>query len=283
MNVRTRSIALAMKIARPWTLVLAACAALVAVAVPNHAQVPGDTRDMRPGDIGKIEKDLVPLGPQGGSIEVYVHVITSDSGVQTGDVSDQHIAGQMNVLNTAFAPVGWGFTLAGIDRTLNPRWFSMTPGSDEEREAKRALRRGGANVLNIYTAIPSSGSLGHATWPWDYRLDPSNDGIVLLYSTLPGGTAVPYDRGATAVHLVGHWMGLYHTFQGACQKLGDLIADTPAEQSAAFGCPIARNTCRDPGDDPTSNFMDFTDDVCKDRFTVGQGERIQRSFDTYRR
>jgi len=204
------------------------------------------------------------------------------SGIGSGDIPDSQIADQMTVLDAAFAPVGWAFKLVWVDRTVNARWFSMTPGSDAERDAKRALRQGAANALNIYTAVPGSGSLGHSSWPWDYRTDPEMDGVMLLYSTVPGGTAVPYDRGATAVHLVGHWMGLFHTFQGACQKVGDLIADTPAEQVAAYGCPRARDTCRDPGDDPISNFMDFSDDFCKDRFTVGQGERIQRVFDTYR-
>jgi hypothetical protein len=78
-------------------------------------------------------------------------------------------------------------------------------------------------------------------------------------------------------------MGLYHTFQGACGKTGDFVADTPAEQSAAFGCPTARDSCnRGDGVDPVDNFMDFTDDSCKFEFTPAQEERMRRSFETFR-
>jgi hypothetical protein len=100
---------------------------------------------------------------------------------------------------------------------------------------------------------------------------------------VPGGTAAPYNEGDTATHVIGHWMGLYHTFQGGCNKTGDFVSDTPSEQFPAFGCPIGRDSCaRDAGQDPVTNFMNFTDDSCMNTFTPEQSNRIRRVMETYR-
>ena len=216
----------------------------------------------------------------GGVVNVYVHVITSSAGV--GAVTDARIADQINVLNAAYATTGWSFSLKGTDRTVNSTWSTMTPGSTAESQAKAALRIGSADDLNLYTANIGGGLLGWATFPSSYASQPKGDGVVVLYSSLPGGGAVPYDLGDTATHEIGHWMGLYHTFQGGCSKTGDAVADTPAERSEAYGCPINRDTCTAPGADPIYNFMDYTDDACMDEFTTNQDARMDAMFSTYR-
>jgi hypothetical protein len=218
----------------------------------------------------------------GGTIPVYWHVIRRGTGISNGDVSDAMINSQISVLNSAYAFTGWRFSLVSIDRTTNTSWYTMGPGTSAERAAKTALRRGSADDLNIYSAAPGGGLLGWATFPSSYSGNPINDGVVVLYSSLPGGTAAPYNLGDTATHEVGHWLGLYHTFQGGCSVSGDLVSDTPAERSAAFGCPVGRNTCTAAGNDPITNFMDYTDDACMNTFTTGQDSRMDAQYTTYR-
>lgn len=218
----------------------------------------------------------------GGTINVYFHVINKGTGIANGDIPASQITSQINTLNSAFSGTGWNFALAGTTRTTNARWYDLRNGSRNEREMKNALRQGTADDLNIYSANLQGGLLGWATFPSSYTGSPKMDGVVLLYSSVPGGTAAPYNEGDTGTHEVGHWMGLYHTFQGGCTGNGDFVSDTAAEASPAYGCPTNRDTCAGGGLDPTENFMDYTDDRCMFDFTTGQDTRMDSQFTTYR-
>jgi len=219
----------------------------------------------------------------GGAIQVYFHVIRRGSGISNGDIPTSQITSQINVLNAAYAGTGWSFVLNTVDRTTNTTWYTAGPGTTAERNMKQALRRGTADDLNIYSSSPGGGLLGWATFPSSYNSRPWDDGVVILYSSVPGGSAAPYNLGDTATHEVGHWLGLYHTFQGGCNGNGDYVSDTPQEKSAAFGCPVNRDTCLNKaGKDPTTNFMDYTDDACMYQFSPGQITRMQLAWDQYR-
>ncbi|MCB9795230.1 MAG: zinc metalloprotease [Alphaproteobacteria bacterium] len=225
------------------------------------------------GDTGE------PYSPNGGAINVYFHVIHSGN---SGLLTDADVRAQMNVLNAAYVDSGWSFNLVSTDWTDNSSWFGAGYGTSGEREMKSALRQGSADDLNIYTSNPGGGLLGWATFPWSYSGNPSDDGVVLLYSSLPGGSASPYNEGDTATHEVGHWMGLYHTFQGGCRGNGDYVDDTNPERSANYGCPVGADTCRGGGDDPIYNFMDYTDDSCMFEFSSGQNARMDAAWSAYR-
>jgi hypothetical protein len=189
---------------------------------------------------------------------------------------------QMKVLTAGFADTEWSFNVVEVTRTTNATWYTGCYTSAIEMAMKNALRKGTAKDLNIYSCAPTGGILGYATFPSSYASNPKRDGVVILHSSMPGGTAAPYNGGATATHEVGHWMGLYHTFQGGCSKSGDLVSDTPPERSAAYGCPRNRDTCAGGGVDPIFNFMDYTDDDCMDHFTSGQDARMDEMWTLYR-
>lgn len=215
-------------------------------------------------------------------VPVYFHVIQSSTS-STGGVTSNMITAQMTVLNDAFAGSGISFQLVSTDRTTNDAWYTVQPGTTAETQMKTALRQGGKESLNLYTGGIGGGLLGWATFPSSYNSKPMMDGVVMLNASMPGGSAAPYNLGDTATHEVGHWAGLYHTFQGACTKTNDSVSDTPQEKSAAFGCPVGRNTCtRDAGNDPILNFMDYTDDGCMNTFSAGQITRMGQQMTAYR-
>jgi hypothetical protein len=223
----------------------------------------------------------LPIGSV--NIPVYVHVINKGTGISNGDIPQTQIDSSISVLNAAYANTPFRFTVVAVDRTTNATWYTAGHGTAAETAMKTALRQGSADDLNVYFSSPGGGLLGWATFPSSYASNPKNDGVVILNTSVPGGTAAPYNEGDTATHEVGHWLGLYHTFQGGCQKTNDYVDDTPAEKSSAFGCPVGRDTCPATGVDPITNFMDYTDDACMDRFSPGQIERMDALTIQYRK
>lgn len=212
-------------------------------------------------------------------IPVSVHIITKVDG--TGDISDEMIDEQINVLNEGYVGSDISFTLGMVERVANNDWFTMRPGTPAETACKTALQDDPYTYLNLYTANPA-GLLGWATFPTSLASDPVMDGVVIAYGSFPGGSIANYNEGDTVTHEVGHWVGLYHTFQAGCGYPGDRVADTPDEATSTQGCPETKDTCRKPGVDPIHNYMDYSYDPCMFEFTPGQIQRMWDMCSTYR-
>ncbi|KAG8713933.1 hypothetical protein FRC08_012641 [Ceratobasidium sp. 394] len=220
-------------------------------------------------------------------IPVYWHAIQAGTTLAQGNIPVSQITASISAMNTHYSGSGLSFSLAAIDRTTNVNWFnSAGPSNSYQTAMKTMLRKGGANALNVYSVGFKSGSgsglLGYATFPSSYAGNPKDDGVVLLYSSVPGGSTVNFNQGKTLTHEVGHWLGLYHTFQGGCSGAGDSVSDTPPEASAASGCPTGRDTCPGGGVDPINNYMDYSYDSCMNKFTPGQIARVKSQIATYR-
>jgi hypothetical protein len=236
-----------------------------------------------------VDRETRAVVPKWINVPVWFHVIHNG---KRGNISRAAIDKQLAVLDGTYQGKFGGentyvnFYFKGLTRTKNAAWFS-----DPKKYAptfKKKLHRGGHSTLNLYTADLGNELLGWATWPWDYKKSPKQDGVVVHYGSFPGGPIKNYNLGYTSAHETGHWLGLYHTFgadypaQDGCTA-GDKVADTPSEAEPASGCPTVNpDTCPAPGDDPIHNYMDYAYDTCMDQFTPGQAERLRVVWNHWR-
>jgi len=249
-----------------------------ATTTPNHYQV--RRNDER---IASLRR----RGHRSSSANIPVKFIHITDDI-LGRISEEQRIGQIEVLNDAYS--GYGIRFAyDPSATLeidNGEWYRMDHGSWAEREAKRTLQVDPRSVLNFYTAGLSSGLLGWATFPWELGGDPERDGVVILDSTLPGGNSQNFNFGKTAVHEIGHWLGLWHTFQGGCGAYGDHVEDTPAHSAPNYGKPERgerHNSCPHAQENsPIHNYMNYVDDEWMTEFTQNQIDRVWDHIDLYR-
>ncbi|OLN86652.1 Extracellular metalloprotease-like protein 1 [Colletotrichum chlorophyti] len=271
---------------------LAALAAAASAAVTPTPRFGCGTHDPTPEHIEISQKfaEEEKIAAESGemslqatiNVPTYFHVVASSQTVANGYLTDKMLADQLAVLNADFAPHGISFNLVETTRTINPTWAQ----DGNEMAMKRALRKGGYNALNLYFLRTLGGPFGYCYFPTNAPSGSTafiRDGCSILSTTVPGGSLRNYNLGKTVTHEVGHWFGLYHTFQGGCSSTGDSVADTPAQASESEGCPVGRDSCPNlAGLDPIHNYMDYSYDSCYEEFTPGQQTRMNSFWNQYR-
>lgn len=237
------------------------------------------------------------------TIQVVVHVISNTSG--TGDIADSMVESQIDILNEDFLALAGTPGEPGYDGQIRFQLATVDPGGNPTNGITRHSNNNWYNdsgsywntiawdpdeYMNIYTlGAPGgdTGILGYVPWlPHVGAPGSASDRIVIGWRFFgrnsPGGQ---YNQGRTATHEVGHYLGLYHTFDGgcgsaSCYTTGDRICDTEAESSPQFNCPGSDSSCGSP--DPYHNYMDYANDTCMWEFTPEQMNRSRCTLEHYR-
>ena len=264
-----------------------------------------------------VEKQIAAVNSRNGSvanrdtsanetitIPVVIHLLYKNA---AENISDAQIKSQIDALNN-------DFNFLNADRANTPDAFKIfsgnakikfclaqvdpqgrrTTGIDRKYtntevfttdDGMKMVDKGGVaswdskHYLNIWVCKMTSRSLGYATPP---GASAEKDGVVIAYDVFGtvGNLRAPFNKGRTATHEVGHWLGLIHIW-GDSHCGSDQVDDTPTQQSYNFGCqsfPKVSSCSPNKNGDMFMNFMDFTDDACMNMFTTGQVNRMRSIF-----
>lgn len=242
-------------------------------------------------------------------IPVVVHVIHIGG---TENISDTQIQSQIDVLNEDFRKVsGTNGDGNGVDTEIEFCLAKITPDgkctdgivriesslsnhkTHERGQLKDLSYWDNTRYLNLYivkTINNGNGVLGYSSFPGG---PPDEDGIVVLHNAFGDTGTVSqsstYNLGRTTTHEIGHWFGLYHTFNNGCGtdtcSDGDYVCDTPPAANPNFGCPTSTNSCSNDIPniiDQVQNYTDYSNDACKNMFTDGQKQRMETTLSTFR-
>lgn len=224
-------------------------------------------------------------------IPIAFHVVTDG---KNGLVSTQQIATLIQNLNWAYRDSPFSFYLYRADSIKNKAWYNncvFNTGNMQKLRKKAA--RDVRYYVNVYSCkLGKPDFYGIATFPPGYP--GPNPGLnylqgVAIDPVALGSNQFPY--GLALAHEIGHYLGLFHTFETAfndgqaeCADPGDLVTDTPTQAGNTFGaCPIGRDSCPSlAGADDIRNLMNYATDECWDHFTPGQWELMLYAIEHFR-
>ncbi len=232
-------------------------------------------------------------------IPIVVHVIANDDG-SLGDIEYSRIVRQVEILNDDFNGVGVGsdslsadsrirFVLAPTDPdgvpSIGVTWTNNSSWFNDQEAYWDTLAWDPTRYLNIYTTT-AGGAYGYVPFfPAEGPVGESTDRVVVAWDVfgVGGPSTSPKDLGRTLTHEVGHYLGLFHTFEGGCGaanclESGDLICDTPPQS-------VPTTTCWGLSCDSTDavdNFMNYSWEICMSGFSEQQLRRMRCTLKTYR-
>lgn len=245
-------------------------------------------------------------------VPVVFHIIHNDG---EENISKEQIEDQIRILNLDFQRLNADtsntnpiFKSIASDAQLEFRLATIDPNGNctdgIDRVRSYLTENAGDNVkalswwnntmyLNIWVVktIDDDGgggtTLGYAYFPYIMLYSPEIDGIIVRSDYVGSiGTALSIgDNGRTLTHEIGHYLGLYHTFDGGCTGAGDEVSDTPPVADANFGCPSGTNSCSTDNPDlvdQIENYMDYSNGTCMNMFTQGQKSIFDNTFSVYR-
>lgn len=243
-------------------------------------------------------------------IPIVFHIVLPNPNI----VTDAQIQAQLDTLNkdffgingdsinipSYFKPV-WGksniqFCLAqrtpdgdgtnGIDRVVSNKTDFIIDDKVKHNYSGGADYWNSSKYFNIWVCMMGSNILGYGTFPNDPGTAPADEGVVIDYRCLPGGSFTSYNNGKTLTHETGHYFNLYHIWgddDGACTGT-DYVNDTPNQADASSGCysGVKTDACTSGNGIMYQNYMDYTDDPCLVMFTSEQVDRMETALLLYR-
>ncbi|MCX6198876.1 MAG: M43 family zinc metalloprotease [Bacteroidetes bacterium] len=238
------------------------------------------------------------------TLPVVVHIIHNNG---TENISDAQVIQGIQDLNDAYANIGYYDSTSGVNTqvqfclakrdpagqlttgiTRNVSTLTNVDINNSDVTMKNINRWNPLCYINIWLvkAICSGGSCGsiagYAYFPSSHGT--SVDGLVCLAAYF-GSTQA---KSSVQIHEMGHYLGLYHTFQGGCTNNnclsdGDKVCDTPPDNATGYyTCGAVVNTCTTDAlsgfltdqNDLYPAYMDYGNFNCMSVFTQGQVDRM---------